>query len=230
MLRRAVFAAFLCSLAGGAFAAGASEGEGYLCFGGTYSHASEISGSGSATATASMEAVGAVYDTYAFFGKEARSGMFVRDDFLFPQSGQVSIGGVSAAANYRDYDSIIGIAMAIGPAWRFPLAQDVALLLGIGPTAMDMLGHYGAYSPWLGEIRAVVSGQIIGAGLDANVLFRLSEQAGLIVGLLATYNFASYSDLTINGESAEGWADGYSGFSVRPHAGFAVHLVSKPRT
>lgn len=121
--------------------------------------------------------------------------------------------------------------LGIGPAVRIGSGSGLSFIIGAGIAAQ------GQWKTYEGDILGLigVDGSItritVDAFADVKVQFGLTDSVFLTGGAKLAYNFAQYNKITgtaaigealIGVDLDEGWAEGYSTFSLTPYVGVGI--------
>jgi hypothetical protein len=200
-----------------------SESATWAMLGGGYCASFESATKNNNSSTASMNSFDAAFE-YQMFRGDSAIGLYYRFDLLVPTSGSHTLSGIAEPNRVSAYDGLLGFMMAIGPAFRFPAANNLNILLGLGASWNALSGYYERLDPLVGNVRFSMFSYSFGVNADVGVGIRLSDSVLLKPGASMTYGFVSHSSITKNGATSDGWASQYSGFGISACLQLAINL------
>ncbi|MGD0724255.1 MAG: hypothetical protein ABSB63_01695 [Spirochaetia bacterium] len=198
-----------------------SESATWVMAGGGYCTSFENASRGSNRSVATMNSIDVMLEYHIFHGN-SMWGLFYRFDFLIPTFGSHTLSGIAESNDVRSYDRLLGFMTVIGPAFRFPISNNLDMEVGIGASWTGFSGYFEKHAQVLGNIRYSMFSYSFGVSADIGVGIHISDSILLMPGTSITYCFASHSSFTENGTTIEGWASKYSGLSVSPYIHLAI--------
>lgn len=188
-------------------ASGAQE---YAIIGLSYEHHGIQLEAGSGRATIWTESIGLSMDSWAMF-EENTLGLFVSSSLTLITSVEVGADQYRVSLELDKSYPSMGLALILGPGYRFGLKAGQSFLLGAGLSCHQLAAALDTDA--FGE---VLIAQSLGVGASAAFEIPISGTYSLWLGLSASYDFLALPS-SINGY--EFVSSGYSDFSLRPYIG-----------
>ena len=138
---------------------------------------------------------GIVFQDYSFSG-DLPLGFFSKISVLFPAVISQKVDGIKTDLRRSDFDFMLQLHFAAGPALRFNPGEKLELYLGLGLDMVFFMGRKGITEnvfPY-GAIRVDAAAMSLnfGVGADVNVLFNLTDAVFLNAGTALAWDFYSY--------------------------------------
>jgi len=138
------------------------------------------------------------------------------DEIIFPQSLDITIGGVTSSADRNDYDTLMGMSVFLGTVFKLYISAQGKLIIPLTAGIRWM---------WLMANTTYVNvfGNNIGVGAGPGIEYHLNAKVYFFGRVMFYYDFFSFSIIT-TGYGSSSNSGLISSFSITPNIGIGLRF------